>query len=61
MKRLIVRASKSPMNEKRWCLDLECGHEVWVNGKPKGKKAECETCRIFEEKRKKESARESEV
>lgn len=44
MKRTITRKDRSPMNKKRWCLELECGHEVWVTGKPRGKQAECEEC-----------------
>lgn len=27
---LVTRADRSPMNLRRWCLTLSCGHEVWV-------------------------------
>lgn len=26
----VLRVTQSPMNAKRWCLDLDCGHEVWI-------------------------------
>lgn len=26
----VVRVDQSPMNKKRWCIELECGHETWV-------------------------------
>lgn len=45
MKRAVVRVSPSPMNAKRWCMDLECGHEVWVTGrKPKRAMENCTKC-----------------
>jgi hypothetical protein len=42
----VVRADRSPMNERRWCLTLECGHEEWVNGRtrPKAKTYPCGRC-----------------
>lgn len=42
----VQRADQSPMNPKRWCLTLSCGHEVWVtaNRKPTRMKAECDRC-----------------
>lgn len=29
-KQRVVRTDQSPLNPKRWCLTLVCGHEVWV-------------------------------
>lgn len=26
----VLRVTQSPMNPKQWCVDLNCGHEVWV-------------------------------
>lgn len=26
----VVSAKQSPLNARRWCLGLECGHDVWV-------------------------------
>lgn len=26
----VLRVTQSPMNPKRWCFDLACGHEKWV-------------------------------
>jgi hypothetical protein len=42
----VERVDQSPMNPKRWCLTLVCGHEVWVNGnrRPTAKTAICERC-----------------
>lgn len=42
-----VRATRSPMNPKQWCLDLECGHDLWLTSqrKPKvGARALCPKC-----------------
>jgi hypothetical protein len=46
MKVDVTRAIQSPMNATRWCLELACGHEVWVNGKskPKKTKVDCTAC-----------------
>lgn len=46
MKRPIVRVTPSPMNKRRWCLELDCGHEVWAtaNRKPRAAAAECSRC-----------------
>lgn len=46
MKQAVIRVTQSPMNALRWCLDLSCGHEVWVTGKrkPTAKTAQCEKC-----------------
>lgn len=42
----VQRVDQSPMNPKRWCLTLSCGHEEWVTAsrKPKIMKAECTRC-----------------
>jgi hypothetical protein len=47
MMKRVVRIDPSPMNLTRWCLTLECGHEVWITckGRPKNKKTSCEKCR----------------
>ena len=42
----VQRVDQSPMNPKRWCLTLGCGHEIWVTSKsrPQRMKAMCDTC-----------------
>ena len=42
----VFRVTQSPLNARRWCLSLYCGHEVWVtrHGRPKIKAHFCETC-----------------
>lgn len=42
----VRRVDQSPMNPKRWCLTLSCGHEMWVtsNRKPQRMQTECERC-----------------
>ena len=42
----VERADQSPMNPKRWCLTLVCGHEVWVTRsvRPKLQQHFCERC-----------------
>jgi hypothetical protein len=44
--RTVQRVTQSPVNPKRWALDLSCGHEVWVTAKskPKRMKAKCYRC-----------------
>ncbi len=39
----VLRVTQSPMNPKQWCLDLNCGHEVWVTAKsrPSRKTMKC--------------------
>lgn len=45
VKKKVVRVDKSPMNPKLKCVELECGHEIWVSRAPTvGKLIECETC-----------------
>jgi hypothetical protein len=26
----VKRVDQSPVNPRRWCLELSCGHEVWI-------------------------------
>lgn len=33
MRRRIIRVTQSPMNTAQWCIELECGHDVWVTAK----------------------------
>jgi hypothetical protein len=42
----VSRVDQSPMNPKRWCLTLTCGHEVWVtrSARPKIQAHFCEKC-----------------
>ena len=42
----IDRVTQSPMNEQRWCLDLDCGHRIWVTAKrrPTRKQIGCNDC-----------------
>ena len=47
MKTTVVRSDQSPMNERRWCVELSCGHETWLTSarRPKvGKAVECAVC-----------------
>jgi hypothetical protein len=39
----VVRVDQSPMNPKEWCLELSCGHEVWITAasRPIRKHATC--------------------
>jgi hypothetical protein len=44
--RRVVRVDRSPLNVQQWCLQLECGHEVWKTAKrkPTATKAACHRC-----------------
>jgi len=44
---IVKRITESPMNVKRWVLDLECGHEVWITSerRPKMVTFTCPTCK----------------
>ena len=42
--RKVVRATRSPLNVKQWCLDLDCGHELWVSDKKAPKLVGCHEC-----------------
>lgn len=46
VERRVVRIDRSPMNPKRWCFTLECGHEVWQSWtrKPKRTIMACDAC-----------------
>jgi len=46
----VLRATQSPLNPRRWCLDLECGHEVWVTSKRKPVRQESWCPKCFEER-----------
>lgn len=45
-KRDVKVITRSPMNALRWCLQLSCGHDVWVTrkGPPKVQRLFCERC-----------------
>lgn len=40
---LVVRVDRSPINSKRWCLTLDCGHEIWKTSakRPTAQTADC--------------------
>ena len=42
----VLRTDQSPMNPKRWCLELACGHEIWMTAtkRPARKTAFCPIC-----------------
>jgi len=42
----VKRVDQSPLNPRRWCVELACGHEVWVTSskKPKAKTMICPEC-----------------
>jgi hypothetical protein len=42
----VRRVVQSPMNPRQWCLELACGHDVWVTAgrKPKAKTNHCPIC-----------------
>jgi hypothetical protein len=44
MKRLVLDATRSPLNAKQWLLKLICKHETWATSKIKPRSAECPTC-----------------
>ena len=39
----VADVTQSPMNERRWCLELSCGHDLYVTAesKPKRRSATC--------------------
>lgn len=45
-KQVIVSATRSPMNAKRWLLELGCGHPQWVTAarKPTARATRCIRC-----------------
>ena len=46
VKRKVIRITRSPLNARRWCCDLDCGHEVWVTGnrRPTSETLSCPEC-----------------
>lgn len=42
----VHRATQSPMDAQRWCMELDCGHDEWVilARKPQRKTMCCSTC-----------------
>ena len=46
LKSRIESVKQSPLNAHRWCLQLDCGHDVWVTAKqrPRGRTAQCPQC-----------------
>ncbi len=42
----VKRVHRAPLNPLRWCVELVCGHEVWVTSraKPTRKLYLCERC-----------------
>jgi len=42
----VESVKQSPMNEGRWCLQLDCGHDEWVTAKrrPTRTTAPCSKC-----------------
>lgn len=49
----IERVKQSPVNAFRWCLELDCGHDVWVTAKrrPQRTRIVCTRCQAKEELR----------
>lgn len=45
-KQEVVRIDRSPMNPRRWCIELRCGHEVWVTAarRPQRMVMKCMEC-----------------
>ena len=46
MKVAVKSVTQSPMNAKKWLLELVCGHDVWVTAqrKPTAKTYPCSIC-----------------
>jgi hypothetical protein len=44
--RQVTRIDQSPMNPKQWCVQLSCGHDIYVTRakKPKMKFHSCDKC-----------------
>jgi hypothetical protein len=42
----IQNVKQSPLNEKQWCCQLDCGHDQWVtsNRRPTRKTLVCDKC-----------------
>ena len=45
-KQRVMRTDQSPLNPKRWCLTLACGHEAWITRvrRPQRKFFRCFEC-----------------
>ena len=45
-RRKVVKVTQSPLNALRWCLQLDCGHEIWITSRKRPKRARegCERC-----------------
>jgi hypothetical protein len=42
----IVKATQSPMNARRWLVELECGHETWITSHVRPRRqVSCDECR----------------
>lgn len=46
MKVKVVRVTQSPLNSRRWSLELSCGHETWItsDSRPKRRTYDCGAC-----------------
>src|SRR5882672_1893650 len=44
--RTVLKITQSPLNPRRWSLDLNCGHDIWVTArrKPTRQFAPCPKC-----------------
>ena len=42
----VESVKQSPMNEERWCLQLDCGHDEWVTSarRPTRQMIRCSRC-----------------
>lgn len=42
----VLRVTQSPMNAKRWALELSCGHDAWVTrgSRPQLQRMYCDKC-----------------
>lgn len=49
--RVVHRADRSPLNPRRWCLTLSCGHEIWITStrRPTRVEAACSRCQEQQE------------
>jgi hypothetical protein len=48
MMKRVRRITQSPLNKLRWCLELECGHDVWITKgyRPLMHSANCIKCDV---------------
>ena len=42
----VESVKQSPLNEKRWCLQLNCGHDAWITAtkRPQRRMHVCPRC-----------------